>query len=1060
MVTLSWITVSRNKPLRIGGSTSGPAWGNYKFAGIIDEPAVYGGALSAGEISAIYAAGSLGKCVVDSDADGMADSWEIINFGNLNQNASGDYDGDGELNIEEYTSGREPNDITFSVSFASDNVNSTQVSGTFQILAGVPAQMAFLVDSTNYAAASWSTYSQSFTLNLPAPDGRHTVWVGLRGLSDGSNQTWENAIIVRDTAGPSIIITNPVNATTSRPVIQLQGYSLEPLSSLRCDVNNAAGIQTDLEGFVVHQHYDAAIGDFTTNFFQCFDIELTNGLNTVTLHAKDLAGNTTAVVRTYTLDYSGATAPVLTMYWPQTGAQVSGDTITLRGMLDDPTASVTAEVAAPDGTTDVVEATVERNGLVWIEAFPIYGGADTISLTTSNAAGMVIQSSLVVTKSTSTMVISGVPDSELNKTTTSVTVSTVPAGYTVWVNGKKAYDNGGGVWTASDVPIPAGGTAVFEARAIPNSDNSGNGSGGGGGTTYQNLGNPSSAGAITAELQKDVPPIIYGETYQDVHRNDVFSLDLLARDQARHMYSTNGWVYNSGGTMTETEDYDYWPSPNPEVTHSEGHYTWPADPSWFPALPGTVTFSDNVNGTTGPFTVYPDLAQEHCLVGDFQVYGDGSWGSLYSRAAHTVMKLKTGGKSALARNNLFMFPGEASEILEKRWRPQTHWSAESRPIAPELITIGSLGNLGADTYLFKALPDNQVIEVTPRIKGKPFYTFGLNQVKYTLSITANGRDLERNPEFCVGQKVTFDAHWSPTTPYGVVSSTHDWVVSQKYINETWQHSRWITVSVDPPFEVLEYYGSINYRVNPDLLKVPSPFAWWISGGSKNCKLVLVLTMGNGQMAKFDIRGRFTIYRPVPVISRRYEQGLPQVLWAEHWSYVLENGTLKVGDAASGNHEMNFSATIPSRYEATAKWTQIIDVDFTGAGYIDGMMVLNPRYTGVLDNQETFNGEWPIHNIENPTGNINLITLNDAPQASSYPTLSGKLRLIGTFTDYLMFKPDGDGIFVPLGKTVWSVNASASWPSDSITPSDLVPGPSELDGAADFPEWTSVFTNPK
>lgn len=38
----------------------------------------------------------------DSDNDGMADAWEIRNFGNLNQSYRGDFDGDGYENIEEY----------------------------------------------------------------------------------------------------------------------------------------------------------------------------------------------------------------------------------------------------------------------------------------------------------------------------------------------------------------------------------------------------------------------------------------------------------------------------------------------------------------------------------------------------------------------------------------------------------------------------------------------------------------------------------------------------------------------------------------------------------------------------------------------------------------------------------------------------------------------------------------------------------------------------------------------------------------------------------------------
>jgi hypothetical protein len=45
---------------------------------------------------------------IDSDADGLADWWELQYFGNLNQTATGDADGDGMTNLQEYQQGRNP----------------------------------------------------------------------------------------------------------------------------------------------------------------------------------------------------------------------------------------------------------------------------------------------------------------------------------------------------------------------------------------------------------------------------------------------------------------------------------------------------------------------------------------------------------------------------------------------------------------------------------------------------------------------------------------------------------------------------------------------------------------------------------------------------------------------------------------------------------------------------------------------------------------------------------------------------------------------------------------
>jgi hypothetical protein len=81
--------------------------------------------------------------------------------------------------------------------------------------------------------------------------------VGLRGRASDSEQSWDKTIITRDTTAPTIVITSPLATSTSIPMIQLKGYSSEPLASLRYEVNNANGVQNDLLGLVTDQQYDA-----------------------------------------------------------------------------------------------------------------------------------------------------------------------------------------------------------------------------------------------------------------------------------------------------------------------------------------------------------------------------------------------------------------------------------------------------------------------------------------------------------------------------------------------------------------------------------------------------------------------------------------------------------------------------------------------------------------------------------------------------------------------------------------------------------------------------------
>ncbi len=98
--------LSNGDPLRIGVHPQSGFNGFYK--GIIDEATVYRRALSCTEVSALYQAGSAGKCKADMDNDGMQDWWEMKYFGSLDQTGGGDADGDGLTNQAEYQAGTNP----------------------------------------------------------------------------------------------------------------------------------------------------------------------------------------------------------------------------------------------------------------------------------------------------------------------------------------------------------------------------------------------------------------------------------------------------------------------------------------------------------------------------------------------------------------------------------------------------------------------------------------------------------------------------------------------------------------------------------------------------------------------------------------------------------------------------------------------------------------------------------------------------------------------------------------------------------------------------------------
>ena len=174
------------------------------------------------------------------------------------------------------------------------------------------------------------------------------------------------------------------------PVIQVQGFSPEPLSGISYDLLNAAGLVANQQVLIVDQYYDTNLWAFTTNTFQAFDVPLTNGLNTFTFHAADLAGNVTVKNFSVTLDYSSKTnPPTVQVKWPVAGGIVCGSTFVCWGLVSDPTATVAVEIADSYGDTNSVNAEVGRDGDFYAENLPLTNGVNYLSLTVTDAAGNV-----------------------------------------------------------------------------------------------------------------------------------------------------------------------------------------------------------------------------------------------------------------------------------------------------------------------------------------------------------------------------------------------------------------------------------------------------------------------------------------------------------------------------------------------------------------------------------------------------------------------------------------------------------------------------------------------
>jgi len=400
-------------------------------------------------------------------ANGLPCWWTWYWYGNLNESATSlDAPGINTLG-DDYTNGIDPNVITFAIEVTNDYVHSSPVPVQVAMLVGAPSQVAVVVDDTNYVAdAVWGNYSSSnLTVNLGGTAGWHEVWIGLRG-SMALAPVWQEVQLDLDITPPLVVLTNPLAATVFTPLIQIQGYANETLSSFTYDVSNVTGTFPDQTGYLTGSYYDTNLLIFTTNYFQCYDVALAEGLNTVTVHATDLGGNATATSFNVTLDYSSdTTAPTLSIIWPPTGTYISGSQFTLQGQVDDNTATVSAVIVDASGDTNTISGLVERSGQVWVAGLPLSSGTNTVYLTASDAAGNTTVTSLSVMKSDFSLTLDPLTDDQLNLPTVDVTGSVSQPGDSVTVNDVSASVAGNGECEADGVPVSASGTASLQVTA-------------------------------------------------------------------------------------------------------------------------------------------------------------------------------------------------------------------------------------------------------------------------------------------------------------------------------------------------------------------------------------------------------------------------------------------------------------------------------------------------------------------------------------------------------------------------------------------------------------------
>ena len=724
----------------------------------------------------------------DSDHDGLPDWWEWKWFGGYGQaginhyhydsssdyisDGLGDYDNDGVNNLTEYLQGTDPNKISFSIGSTNDYVNHTDVTTQLKISGGVPSYYAVIVNS---GTTNWLPFiSTNIAANLGSTDGTYNVRVGLKGLPADATETWESYEFFLDRVAPGLAITNPIIAsgaatTVIKPYLQLQGLADEPLASLSYDISNATGIFSNQDMFVHGQTFDTNVFDYVTNYFHASDVALATNLNWLTLRVTDRAGNTATTNFSVVLDYTSATnPPVVKLLWPLDGMAVSATNCTMRGTMSDETGDIVAEVVNGDGTTNLITAIVERNGMFWLENVPL-NGTNQIHLQATDAAGNVTVTNFTVKPSAMKFKIAFTPEGEsLYKPTGMVGGTVSDPNVTVTVNGAVANveqtpdGNGDYIWIVNDAPVQGQGTATFDGKAEP--AGSGGGSGGGG-----------SSGGAANNVSMEMPSavIITDHSSNRSYKAKEFDSngEVSSSEGSKHSGFSSGYGLtgdyfwhgsyaetskSSGGGHTQSSDASYtWGGINwtlqahrESTSTVDGEQTSHTDDTWnAPNIPNPLFGGENngiinvpgvdmsvvgwsgqmgVGNGYGPIWVHHFYAKnvKHFWYWDF---GNGNKNVMEVTAgANTTATLFTGGKSGSKRRNLFKLTGSADEYGRSMiggWA-----NTPVRPTPKNGIRLcGQYAN--KDGVVFVVIADNETRNLQVNCPGIKHYNAGVSAEK-------------------------------------------------------------------------------------------------------------------------------------------------------------------------------------------------------------------------------------------------------------------------------------------------------------------------------------------
>ena len=552
----------------------------------------------------------------DQNGNGIPDGWEWHYFGTLALSADTDYDSNGMTILQEYQQGMDPNRITFSVAATNQFVNQTSTVVSLSVVGGIPSSQAVLVDSASPASAVWTPYTgQDVLIPLGTAEGWHTVSIGLRGLPLDAQQTWQHKRFKVDLTPPQLVVISPSN-TVSQTMIQLLGHCPKNLSGISFTLSNALGVMPGRQICVSDRFLDTNTWEFTTNTFQAFDVDLALGPNTFTLTATDLAGNLGTTSYNITLQ-SNTVPPQVALIWPLDGMALSGNSFTIQGVMDNPSATISATLFDTNGDTSSFAGVVERNGKFWFENLPLNGGTNWLTLVAVDAWGNTTTTNITVSLSDIALTVDAVDPDQLFLPSIPLSGTVSDPDCSITVNGLPAENNGDGTWSADDVPVDSGGTATFRVLATK----------------------PGSGGPAEAANSTIKPPRLYIESYSNSSTGITAVADDYWNgywcDETDSGLSGMGWQDQKGGSsIWQWQQAVSAADPSQPATNTcTAAHTWPAT-LWPKLVRGTFTDAPSGCGNGGP--VLPVLPCEHADLTNSQDWGFIGWDALMAIMARTA----------------------------------------------------------------------------------------------------------------------------------------------------------------------------------------------------------------------------------------------------------------------------------------------------------------------------------------------------------------------------------------------------------------------------------------